>query len=205
MISGRVSIPVLIRCSIRCSSRWSSRFSNRVQVFFSQISITSVGSNLCHLRCVRILFHLNYIFRLSSRATALFRLVRDHGSFSSFKRCKGVSALCRSRRELSNEYLLAKIGVDTAENEPLEVWGQIQFIIHSPPYSRLDRRVTKAVVSRVRRDSSNPCCCRVCHLTQKIAIFPSTGNDIHRSGVLMKCYGNIVDTQDFAVSYRYFR
>ena len=29
------------------------------------------------------------------------------------------SALCRSRRELSNAYLLAKIGVDTAENEPL--------------------------------------------------------------------------------------
>ena len=29
--------------------------------------------------------------------------------------------MCRSRRELSNEYLLAKIGVDTAENEPLEV------------------------------------------------------------------------------------
>ena len=33
------------------------------------------------------------------------------------------SVLCRSRRELSNESLLAKIGVDTAENEPLEVWG----------------------------------------------------------------------------------
>ena len=31
------------------------------------------------------------------------------------------SALCRSRQELSNEYLLAKIGVDTAENEPLNV------------------------------------------------------------------------------------
>ena len=27
---------------------------------------------------------------------------------------------CRSRQELSNEYLLAKIGVDTAENEPPE-------------------------------------------------------------------------------------
>ena len=38
------------------------------------------------------------------------------------------SALSRSRREPSNEYLLAKIGVDTAENEPLEVWGKIQFI-----------------------------------------------------------------------------
>ena len=33
----------------------------------------------------------------------------------------------------SNEYLLAKIGVDTAENEPLEVWGKILFNIHSPP------------------------------------------------------------------------
>ena len=33
----------------------------------------------------------------------------------------------------SNEYLLAKIGVDTAENEPLEVWGKIQFNIHSSP------------------------------------------------------------------------
>ena len=31
------------------------------------------------------------------------------------------SELCRSRRELSNEYLLAKIGVDTAENEPCKV------------------------------------------------------------------------------------
>ena len=33
--------------------------------------------------------------------------------------------MCRSRRELSKEYLLAKIGVDTAENEPLEVWGKM--------------------------------------------------------------------------------
>ena len=33
------------------------------------------------------------------------------------KACKS----CRSRQELSNVYLLAKIGVDTAENEPLKV------------------------------------------------------------------------------------
>ena len=32
-----------------------------------------------------------------------------------------------------NEYLLAKIGVDTAENEPLQVWGMIQFNIHFTP------------------------------------------------------------------------
>ena len=29
--------------------------------------------------------------------------------------------MCGSRRELSNEYLLAKVGFDTAENEPLKV------------------------------------------------------------------------------------
>ena len=31
------------------------------------------------------------------------------------------SALCRSRRELSNAYLLAKFGFDAAENEPCQV------------------------------------------------------------------------------------
>ena len=43
--------------------------------------------------------------------------------------------MCRSRRELSNAYLLAKIGVDTAENELLEVWGEnsIQYSLHSLP------------------------------------------------------------------------
>ena len=55
------------------------------------------------------------------------------------------SALCRSRRELSNEYLLAKIGVDTAENEPLEVWGKIQFTIHFAPYAGLQQ------LARLRR------------------------------------------------------
>ena len=46
------------------------------------------------------------------------------------------SALCRFRRELSNEYLLAKFGFDTAENEPsgslLLVLSSI-IIITDPP------------------------------------------------------------------------
>ena len=50
---------------------------------------------------------------------------------SGAKECKS----CRSRRELSNEYLIAKIGFDTAENEPLKVWGLIQFNIQSSPWS----------------------------------------------------------------------
>ena len=38
--------------------------------------------------------------------------------------CRAVqrSALCRSRRELSNAYFLAKFGFDTAENEPCQVY-----------------------------------------------------------------------------------
>ena len=32
------------------------------------------------------------------------------------------SAFCRSRRELSNAYLLTTFGFDTAENEPCKVW-----------------------------------------------------------------------------------
>ena len=34
---------------------------------------------------------------------------------------KDASGLCRPRRELSNEVLIAKSGVDTAENEPSKV------------------------------------------------------------------------------------
>ena len=62
----------------------------------------------------------------------------------------GWNALCRSRRELSNAYLLAKIGVDAAENEPLEVWGQnsIQYSLHSlevtlPSFFSLRRRTAR--------------------------------------------------------------
>ena len=53
-----------------------------------------------------------------------------------------TSALCRSRRELSNAHLLAKIGVDTAENEPLEVWGKIQFTIHFTPQAGSEATTT---------------------------------------------------------------
>ena len=47
------------------------------------------------------------------------RLLNEKLSFENgrTKECDS-SALCRSRRELSNEYLLAKFGFDTAKNEP---------------------------------------------------------------------------------------
>ena len=39
-------------------------------------------------------------------------------------RKNGKSGICSSRQELSNEYLIAKIGVDTAENGPSKVWDR---------------------------------------------------------------------------------
>ena len=48
-----------------------------------------------------------------------------------------------------NEYLLAKIGVDTAENEPLQVWGVIQFNIHSTPeLAQFNRPIHRAKAQR---------------------------------------------------------
>ena len=85
------------------------------------------------------------------------------------------SALCRSRRELSvsphvpflnllfekiaysNEYLLAKIGVDTAENEPLKVLRKIHensihysFASLEPATHRALRGTSRFVFSELR-------------------------------------------------------
>ena len=51
------------------------------------------------------------------------------------------SALCRSRRELSDAYLLAKIGFDTAENEPFQVCPLSAY--RSPRYRALDLPAVK--------------------------------------------------------------
>ena len=39
----------------------------------------------------------------------------------SLERCEGVCKSCRSRKMLKNEYLVAKIGFDTEENERSKV------------------------------------------------------------------------------------
>ena len=50
----------------------------------------------------------------------LTNLLLNCWDWSGAKECTS----CRSRKMLQNEYLLAKIGVDTAENEPdVEVWS----------------------------------------------------------------------------------
>ena len=47
-----------------------------------------------------------------------FGAVQKCVNFGSFLQKTHKCKYCRSRRELSNEHLLAKFGVDTAENAP---------------------------------------------------------------------------------------
>ena len=50
------------------------------------------------------------------------------------------SELCRSRRELSNAYLLTKFGFDTAENEPCK---DCPLSAYRSPRSALEDRLAK--------------------------------------------------------------
>ena len=58
-------------------------------------------------------------FKISEKIT----IISNSSNFLEKNEFRAVqrSALCRSRRELSNAYLLAKFGFDTAENEPSKV------------------------------------------------------------------------------------
>ena len=67
------------------------------------------------------------------------------------------NALCRSRRELSNTYLLAKFGFDTAENEPLIVCTielQNDSLIFSP--HAVESRARKSVRRGPARKATLP-------------------------------------------------
>ena len=60
--------------------------------------------------------------------------------------------MCRSWRELSNEYLVAKTGFDTAENEPCKVCPNIISYYRSP---RFDAAAFKAVEESTGADLEN--------------------------------------------------
>ena len=88
---------------------------------------------------------MSVTFVVVSVVLLCFRPIFPFSSFQPFLFIGGFdsSALCRSRRELSNEqiansneYLLAKFGFDTAANEPRKVHVIIQpwdLIFTEPP------------------------------------------------------------------------
>ena len=77
--------------------------------------------------------------RLSKALFLVFRLDSKGAKVCKTHKCKS----CRSRQELSNEYLLlvfiCKFGVDTAENGPLKVCQKFK-ISQKPEKNRKDRR-----------------------------------------------------------------
>ena len=81
------------------------------------------------------------------------------GNFEIEERCKGVHCVDLGESfpdSYSNEYLLATIGVDTAENEPLEVWGKLIQIIQ---YYSIVSLVAVAIFSTRNGCRSAPCGC----------------------------------------------
>ena len=66
---------------------------------------------------------MSVTFVVVSVVLLCFRPIFPFSSFQPFLFIGGFDsrALCRSRRELSNAYFLAKFGFDTADNEPSEV------------------------------------------------------------------------------------
>ena len=57
--------------------------------------------------------------------------------------------MCRSRRELSNEYLFAKIGVDTAENELRVDPNRVRVIARNSTRKYASKTVTRIAHSQV--------------------------------------------------------
>ena len=74
-----------------------------------------IGQNLAKkAKFWRILQNFAKIYKKTAKKISIFNEKNEIR-----ERCKGV--LCVDRRELSNDYLLAKFGFDTAENEPCKV------------------------------------------------------------------------------------
>ena len=105
------------------------QFSNSFSQIWLKKRHTSLFSGIC--REIRTKFHQKFAEKMQNSTQKMKK-----SEIHSFIREKNVddfwlkfwdwrtvqrSALCRSRRELSNDYLLDEIGVDTAENELLQV------------------------------------------------------------------------------------
>ena len=70
----------------------------------------------------RNLQHIYFAKQKRKKSLTICKIIHNAKSSQNLMRSGAeVYQSCRSRQELSNERFLAKIGVDTAENEPLNV------------------------------------------------------------------------------------
>ena len=67
-------------------------------------------------------------FEVIEKKVMKFRIIKKKvmifGVFAEFQRvCYIYSPFFLAKHRVTSEYLVAKIGIDTAENEPLKVWS----------------------------------------------------------------------------------
>ena len=105
------------------------------------------------------------------------------------------SALCRSRRELSNAYFLAKFGLDTAENEPCQVCPTPRNAAAScaPPAARLDWANFRGLVLGCIEAKF---CKKIC--VGKLSPRSTQCTPLHRSAISIFC-------QEFAKNFAKFK
>ena len=93
--------------ALLCTVLQSQNFSQKSSFFFSRMNIDFIFFFRAHAIIISAIFN---------------EKIEIRERFPNFRlwipKTVQRSALCRSRRELSNEYLLVKIGLDTTENEP---------------------------------------------------------------------------------------
>ena len=119
--------PFLLRClSLQALRRGAGRRRKglvfRKMLHFGKIP-KKIGKNSARKNISKIQEISDKFCKILFKETAKFSAIFNENFEIRERSTRTVqrSALCRSRRELSNEYLLAKFGFDTAENEPSKV------------------------------------------------------------------------------------
>ena len=88
---------------------------------FAQLSNPNFCQNVAPFFFASKFHQISIVGKFSLKKFANFGKILANLSKKCDFRAAQRSALCRSRQGLSNAYLLAKFGFDTAENEPFKV------------------------------------------------------------------------------------
>ena len=107
LVLGCIKTKFCKKICVRQQFSSSTRFASFCTAAISNFS-QKIGLKNCEFR------KISENFRRFWQILLIFEKKCDFGAVQR-------SAFCRSRRELSNAYLLAKFGFDTAENEPSKV------------------------------------------------------------------------------------
>ena len=121
----------------------------------SQTPPPATGDGLMYYRFQKIAPRVKNSRKISKNLATFAKKNRKMQNFPKFRELTTVqrNALCSSRRELSNEYFIAKFGFDTAENEPREVCWTVRLAPEQASACSRQRFVSALTRSSSRRSA----------------------------------------------------